>query len=453
MHARSKQEGFAHLERFSPWLKNIECTNTTMTLKFYRDDDFAYAQKHWDWVNEAKNHSFVMIVGKRDCGWNPHRMPFRVHMLKYEDYRNTAILTGVRQTFETVTDSFEFNFGIGDEEFEPPPSITGPPSFDISAVSKSQDMAISQTPETHFEDTLGKRNFFDGIDGDFKQRMEEVTCRFASVATRVASGATSFAVSAAKTILYDVRGAASKGITLDRKIFQRICYPLGHTRNLRTCVKFDIQSSGSLGVRLNLLKKLKGLDDWGTITIKPRNLKFTIWTTVEIHEPKKGGINELHTALPILTVPLGIPFRIPEFFELGPLYKLRLQIDLVNAKKHAKIPIGVTYTLQKGSYATIDFFSGKTLDHNRWKWIPDYHPPVSRWQQFEVDASISMVNSIVLSAIIRGGKLSIFAMPTMAIPLLMASFKEGASAGIHLHAPEVDARIRQFKGKALKTLI
>ena len=73
-HARGDTEGYLQMEAFFPWLRTVECTNSTMALTFFNDDDFARAQEVWDWVNGADNHSFVMVVGPQDCGWNqyPH---------------------------------------------------------------------------------------------------------------------------------------------------------------------------------------------------------------------------------------------------------------------------------------------------------------------------------------------------------------------------------------------
>ena len=51
------------MEQFNGMLTSVECSASNLALTFKDDATFAYAQKVWDWVNGADNHSFVHSFG------------------------------------------------------------------------------------------------------------------------------------------------------------------------------------------------------------------------------------------------------------------------------------------------------------------------------------------------------------------------------------------------------
>lgn len=71
-------ENILSMEKFAGMLTSVECTPQDMTLGFEDDTSFVYAQKVWDWVNGADNHTFLMVAGKGDCGNNAYRIPYLV---------------------------------------------------------------------------------------------------------------------------------------------------------------------------------------------------------------------------------------------------------------------------------------------------------------------------------------------------------------------------------------
>ena len=103
-------ENILSIERFKGMLKDVACTNTSMTISFVDDGSYRYAQRAWDWVNGADNHSFVMVLGKGDCG-NPHRVPYTVHTIEYEDTTLTASLAVQREEWSKVAHTYHLQAG------------------------------------------------------------------------------------------------------------------------------------------------------------------------------------------------------------------------------------------------------------------------------------------------------------------------------------------------------
>lgn len=99
------------MERFDSILSQTTCTNDSVSLTFVDAASFKYAQQVWDWVNGVDNHSFVMIAGAGDCGWNDHRQPFVVYKIDYEEGTFSAHLTARAAGFSEVVHSFDIHVG------------------------------------------------------------------------------------------------------------------------------------------------------------------------------------------------------------------------------------------------------------------------------------------------------------------------------------------------------
>lgn len=104
-------ENIVTMERFYGMLKSVNCTDHDMTLTFNDDATFAYAQRLWDWVNGADNHTFVMVAGVGDCEWNRYRQPFNVSTITYDEAKNIARLTAKQTKWETIAHSYDLDVG------------------------------------------------------------------------------------------------------------------------------------------------------------------------------------------------------------------------------------------------------------------------------------------------------------------------------------------------------
>lgn len=104
-------ENILSMEKFRGMLTSVECNRHGMTLAFEDDSSFAYAQRMWDWVNGADNHTFIMVAGQGDCGNNTRRLPYLVSTIAYDEERNTARLTAIMGSWKDLLHSYELRVG------------------------------------------------------------------------------------------------------------------------------------------------------------------------------------------------------------------------------------------------------------------------------------------------------------------------------------------------------
>lgn len=91
----------------------LSCTTTRTGLELQFEDDltFAYAQRVWDWVNGADNHTFLMIVGAGGCSNNPYRVPYSVSDIAYDQDLNIAHLNATTGSWRDLAQSFQLRVG------------------------------------------------------------------------------------------------------------------------------------------------------------------------------------------------------------------------------------------------------------------------------------------------------------------------------------------------------
>lgn len=99
------------MERFKDMTAAVNCTQSSMDITFKDDQTFKYAKAVWDWVNGADNHSFVMVAGTGDCGWNGHRVPFTIFEIDYDEKANTAHLTANASDWKSAIHSYTLDVG------------------------------------------------------------------------------------------------------------------------------------------------------------------------------------------------------------------------------------------------------------------------------------------------------------------------------------------------------
>jgi hypothetical protein len=109
-------ENILSLEKFKGMTKAIKCPQgaTTMDITFKDDATFAYAKKTWDWVNGKDNHSFIMVAGTGDCGWNTHRVPFIISTLKYDEKGNIAHLGAKATDWKSAAHTYDLSVGAAE---------------------------------------------------------------------------------------------------------------------------------------------------------------------------------------------------------------------------------------------------------------------------------------------------------------------------------------------------
>ncbi len=122
-------ENILSMEKFDGMVTSVQCTNGSISMTFNDDENFQYAQRTWDWVNGADNHSFVMVAGPGNCGNNPTRIPFIISTMQFDQTARRAILAAQQSDWETVAHSYDLVVGSVNN---PAASSTGVQTRDLS---------------------------------------------------------------------------------------------------------------------------------------------------------------------------------------------------------------------------------------------------------------------------------------------------------------------------------
>lgn len=99
------------MEHFDGMIEATSCSDTSISMTFEDNATFAYAQRTWDWVNGADNHSFVMVAGPGDCGNNTDRIPFIISTITYDEVANAAVLNARQSTWQAIAHTYDLVVG------------------------------------------------------------------------------------------------------------------------------------------------------------------------------------------------------------------------------------------------------------------------------------------------------------------------------------------------------
>ena len=106
-----KHESIIAMEKFHPLLDSVECSQNSMILKFEDAEAYEYGSQTWSWVNEAKNHTFLLVAGQGHCKWNNDRFPFVVTDADFDDASNTIQVIGHVSDWANSTHSYDLHVG------------------------------------------------------------------------------------------------------------------------------------------------------------------------------------------------------------------------------------------------------------------------------------------------------------------------------------------------------
>ncbi|ORX98824.1 hypothetical protein BCR34DRAFT_593078 [Clohesyomyces aquaticus] len=104
-------EHIISLDRFKPLIASSVCLDTSITISFKDTTAFAAAKKQWEWVNNAESHSFILVVGTGDCGWNTQRQPFLVTSFKYDESNQSLHLDAAPRNWQEIIHTYKLNVG------------------------------------------------------------------------------------------------------------------------------------------------------------------------------------------------------------------------------------------------------------------------------------------------------------------------------------------------------
>jgi hypothetical protein len=103
-------ERILSVERFRPMLKSLQC-GPKMVLAFTSRENFEYAIRAWDWVNEDETRTFIMIADDPGCGPDHQRVPYLIYNADYDEENYTAYLYGAEKEWEEVAGAFDLELG------------------------------------------------------------------------------------------------------------------------------------------------------------------------------------------------------------------------------------------------------------------------------------------------------------------------------------------------------
>jgi hypothetical protein len=104
-------EGIINMEQFHSLIGSVHCSNKNMSLQFKDEAAFKYAVQDWDWVNDAVNHTLLLVAGAGQCGFNGYRMPFLVSSVVPEVMTNTVTLLGGVMPWKAVAHTYDLHVG------------------------------------------------------------------------------------------------------------------------------------------------------------------------------------------------------------------------------------------------------------------------------------------------------------------------------------------------------
>jgi hypothetical protein len=106
-----KHENIIAMEKFYPWLKSTECTKDSLTMYFEDEEAYRHGAKAWKWVNDAEDHTFVLVAGRGHCQWNEDRLPFTITDVEFDDCANTIKAIGKATDWPNAVHSYELFVG------------------------------------------------------------------------------------------------------------------------------------------------------------------------------------------------------------------------------------------------------------------------------------------------------------------------------------------------------
>src|SRR5579859_3459296 len=99
------------MDRFNGMLTTVSCDEDIM-LRFNSYESFGYAIRSWNWVNEAKERSFILVTNQNSCGEG--RAPYLVSGVHHDEPNFTVHLQATKKAWKDVARTFSLDFGMAD---------------------------------------------------------------------------------------------------------------------------------------------------------------------------------------------------------------------------------------------------------------------------------------------------------------------------------------------------
>jgi hypothetical protein len=80
-------------------------------MHFEDEEAYRYGAKTWKWVNDAKDHTFVLVAGRGHCQWNEDRLPFSITGVEFDNCTNSIKAIGNVTDWPSAAHSYELFVG------------------------------------------------------------------------------------------------------------------------------------------------------------------------------------------------------------------------------------------------------------------------------------------------------------------------------------------------------
>lgn len=97
------------VERFRPMLKSVQC-GKRIKLVFNSKENFQYAKRQWNWVNENGQRKLILVANDPGCDDKDDQAPFVAHDVDYDEEHVTANFYGAQQPWEKVARDFDIDY-------------------------------------------------------------------------------------------------------------------------------------------------------------------------------------------------------------------------------------------------------------------------------------------------------------------------------------------------------
>lgn len=386
----SETENLVNLELIDDMVRQVTCPPTgsgTLKLQFFEAADFNDAQDIWQWVNQAADNRFLLLVGAGACGWNTERIPYNVTGLVYNDEVETAVLQVQRTTWKQAVHTFDLAMGY-------------------AAVPASTAAAPTARRRHH-------PSILDAITDKIEDVADQAADKASDIANAIPTGTTKAASAAISNLAptnnnnnnnrlsaaaLSLSPAFTIPLTTNLTSRESISFPLPDPAALTfsaTCLA--CHTSGSLTVQAHFSARWFELTAASIEVSLPENLTATAVLGLSL----KGDIVEPVTqSVPLFELaPGGV--AIPGIITLGPTVGVSLGMEVGGVKGAVGVTLGGTAVVEGGSVAKLDFLNRDDTAGAE-GWGVEFQK-----EEFKADVSVETRAAVFLRAAV-GVEVSVF---------------------------------------------
>ncbi|KAK4150036.1 hypothetical protein C8A00DRAFT_18368 [Chaetomidium leptoderma] len=425
-------ENVVNLELIDDMVRQVTCPSTdsgTLKLQFAEEADFNDAEDIWQWVNQAADNRFLLLVGAGACGWNTERILYNVTGLVYNDEAETAMLQVQQTTWKQAAHTFDLT--VGHAAVPPAARHRRHPGILDKITHKIEDAANQAVDK--IEDAANQ--VIDKVEDAANQAADKA----ADIAHTIATGTTKAVSNAISNLTPHTNNNNNNNPLSAAGLSLSPAFTIPLTTNLTapnqpltftlpapapplafsaTCLA--CHTSGSLTVQAHFSARWFKLTAASIEVSLPENLTATAILALTL----KGDVLEpiVAQSLPLFELaPGGV--AIPGIITLGPTVGVSVGMEVGAVKGAVGVTLGGTAVVEGGSVARLDFLKERGDGGEVKKgWGVEF-----RREEFRADASVETRAAVFLRA---------------AVGVEVSVFETGFAAELRADAPTLSATLK-----------